>query len=134
MNWNVDNCPRCGKVFAKNFKSVCPSCLKEIEAEYGKCAAYLREHRGAAMQELSDATGVSIRQITNFIREGRISIADNPNMSYPCELCGAPVRDHTICTDCRNKLTRDINRMTSEEKQEAGNAQATFRISQRLKK
>ena len=67
---NLGNCPRCGKLYALNFRDVCSNCIKEIELEYQACVDYLREQKGANIQELSDATEVSIKQITRFIRGG----------------------------------------------------------------
>lgn len=108
---NLDNCPRCGKLFAKNFRDVCPSCLREIDNEYQLCADYLREFKGSIITEVSDATGVSIKQITKFIREGRISIINAPNMSYPCESCGTLIREHNLCDECRQRIDKDKQHM-----------------------
>ncbi|MCR2806740.1 TIGR03826 family flagellar region protein [Paenibacillus soyae] len=116
---NVDNCPRCGKIFAKNFRDVCPACMKDIDREYQLCADYLRENKGAIIHELSDATGVAIRQITKFIREGRISIVNAPNMSFPCESCGTLIRENHLCEDCRSRLTKDTRRMMEDESAKA---------------
>jgi len=104
------NCYRCGRLFAKAFRDLCPNCLKDIEAEYNKCMDYLRKERKASMSELSEATGVSIAQITKFIREGRISIADLPNMFLGCETCGATIREGNLCETCRRRLLGDLQK------------------------
>ncbi|RAP73940.1 TIGR03826 family flagellar region protein [Paenibacillus montanisoli] len=111
---NLGNCPRCGKLFAKNFRDVCPACIKEIDNEYTLCSDYLRKHKGAIITELSDATGVSIKQITKFIREGRISLVGAPNLMYPCEMCGILIRDNTKCESCRAKLLKEIYKATKQ--------------------
>lgn len=111
---NIANCPRCGKVYAKGFNEVCPACTKEIDKEYELCSNYLRENRGAAITELSDATGVSIRQITKFIREGRISMMDAPNMSYPCESCGILIQANNLCDNCRKRLLNASKNLFAE--------------------
>ncbi|MEK3883902.1 TIGR03826 family flagellar region protein [Paenibacillus sp. PL2-23] len=116
---NVENCPRCGKIFAKNFRDVCPACMKDIDREYQLCADYLRENKGAIIHELSDATGVAIRQITKFIREGRISIVNAPNMSFPCESCGTLIRENHLCEDCRIRLTKDTRKLMQDESAKA---------------
>lgn len=112
---NLGNCPRCGKLFANNFRDICPSCIKDIEQEYEKCLKYLREEKTATIQEVSEATGVSIKQITKFIKEGRITVADNPNMMYPCEVCGVLIRDNNMCDSCRSRLTRDLTAAARED-------------------
>ncbi|MCA1293999.1 flagellar protein [Paenibacillus sp. alder61] len=123
MALNVENCPRCGRLFAKNFKDICPVCIKDIEKEYEKCLEYLRQEKTATIQEVSDATEVSVRQITKFIKEGRISIANNPNMMYPCEVCGVLIREGNMCDGCRGRLTRDLTAAAREERKagEEGN-------------
>lgn len=108
---NLDNCPRCGKLFAKNFRDVCPVCIRDIDAEYLLCANYLREFKGSIITEVSDATGVSVKQITKFIREGRISIVNAHNMSYPCESCGTLIREHHLCDSCRQRIEKDKKQM-----------------------
>ncbi|WP_420539446.1 TIGR03826 family flagellar region protein [Paenibacillus polymyxa] len=111
---NLDNCPRCGKLFVKNVRGICQNCIKEIEVEYEHCVKHIRENKGIHMHELSEATGVSVKQITTFIREGRISIANAPNMTYPCEVCGIPIREGHMCDSCRTRLTKDLNQAIRE--------------------
>ncbi len=115
MGMNLGNCPRCGRLFANNFRDICPSCIKEIEEEYEKCLDFLREEKLATIQEVHEATGVSIRQITKFIKEGRISVANNPNMMYPCEVCGVLIRQGNMCDSCRTRLTRDLTAATRDD-------------------
>jgi flagellar operon protein (TIGR03826 family) len=111
MSLNISNCPRCGKLFAKGIHDVCFSCVKEIEHEYELCVEYLRENRGATIPEVSEATGVSVRQITKFIREGRISFVQAPNLVYPCEACGTPIRAGNLCDNCRQKFVKQAEQI-----------------------
>ncbi|EJW18415.1 flagellar protein [Paenibacillus alvei] len=117
----LSNCPRCGILFAKAFRDLCPNCLKQIEQEYERCVAYLREERQATMQELSEATEVSVRQITRFIKEGRISIYQAPNLTYDCEICHKPIREGNMCEPCRNRLVKEFTQTVvgAEETKEA---------------
>jgi flagellar operon protein (TIGR03826 family) len=137
MGMNVANCPRCGKIFVKGFNEVCTNCMKENEMQYEKCLKYLRENKGNTINELSEATEVTIRQITKFIREGRISIMNAPNMSYPCEVCGTLIRENPICDSCRSKLAKDVRNNSEDEtrKQEQAKqqGQVSFNIIDRLK-
>lgn len=114
MNMNIANCPRCGRIFAKGIRDVCANCVREIEKEYELCVEFLRENRGATINEVSEATGVSVRQITRFIREGRISFVDAPNLVYPCESCGKNIRQGNLCDDCRKKFTKQAQQIRDE--------------------
>lgn len=111
---NLDNCPRCGKLFAKGIREVCQVCTRDIDKEYELCANYLREFKGAIITELSDETGVSIKQITKFIREGRISMVNAPNLSYPCESCGTLIRESQLCDNCRARLQKVKQNMITD--------------------
>lgn len=139
---NVANCPRCGKIFVKGFAEVCPVCVKDIDQQYERCLKYLRENKGAAIQELSEVTEVSIKQITKFIREGRISLVNAPNMSYPCEVCGTLIRENKMCDLCRNKLVKDVRNNTEDERRKEElkeqlkkiEPKASYKIQERLEK
>ncbi|OBR63562.1 flagellar protein [Paenibacillus oryzae] len=113
---SLENCPRCGRLFNRSFRDVCPVCIRDIDKEYQLCADYLRENKGAIISELSEMTGVSIKQITKFVREGRISILNAPNMSYPCESCGTLIRESNLCEGCRTRLTKDTRKMIDDER------------------
>lgn len=139
MELRIANCPKCGKVFTKTFGDVCPECQKEVERQYELCAKYLRENRKATIHELSEDTGVSIPQITKFIREGRISLHDNPNLGYPCSTCGTIIRQGTVCKSCQESITREIAAVQEDDqikqriKQEESR-RAIYRIKEGKKK
>ena len=116
MAMNIANCPRCGKIFARGLRDICPACMKEVDEEYELCVKFLRENKGSTIHELSDATNVSVRQITRFIREGRISLFNAPNMSYPCEVCGLLIREGGMCDACRARLQSDVNKAKEHDR------------------
>lgn len=105
---NLGNCPRCGKLYVKGIREVCNNCFQDLENEFQRCLAYLKENRGVTIQLLADATETSIKQITRWIREGRISLLNAPNLMYPCETCGTLIRDGSLCPDCKARLGKDM--------------------------
>lgn len=139
MTLNIGNCSRCGRLYAKNnIHDVCASCVKEIDKQYEIVAKYLRENRGCTIGELSEATEVPVRQIVKFIREGRISIASMPNMSYPCESCGAEIREGHLCENCRKKLSKEVSNLAEDQKRKESmkhqENHASYNIKDRLQK
>jgi flagellar operon protein (TIGR03826 family) len=118
---NVTNCPRCGKIFMKIRQPVCPSCVKEIDKEYDKCYQFLRkkENRGCTVYELSEKTGVKVEYIKQFIREGRLSVDNTPNLSYPCDACGTPIRSGSYCASCQGERNKLANSLQGEVKRKA---------------
>ncbi|MCZ8514869.1 flagellar protein [Paenibacillus filicis] len=133
MSLNVDNCHRCGKVYLKNLHGMCPNCIKDIEAQYEKCLNYLRENRQCNIYDLSEATGVEVKQIIKFIREGRISIKNHANMSYDCEICGTPIKEHAICESCRTRLMKDKANMQEDEQRRKDQAEQENHVSFKIK-
>ncbi|WP_017810946.1 MULTISPECIES: TIGR03826 family flagellar region protein [Paenibacillus] len=128
---NLANCPQCGKLYVANLRGMCGNCIKDIDQQYERCNQYLRENRGTTITELSEAVDVSIKQISTFIREGRISIANAPNMGYACEVCGTPIRENNMCEPCRTRLTKDIRNAYQEDeapKDSKATSQGAYRI------
>ncbi|MBB6632596.1 TIGR03826 family flagellar region protein [Cohnella thailandensis] len=117
---DLANCPRCGRLFARHFRDICPNCSADLEKEYEACIEYLRKNKGATITVLSEDTGVSVKQITRFIKEGRISLYNAPNLSYPCEVCGVLIREGNMCDNCRNRLSKDVNNATSRDRNGLG--------------
>jgi len=116
VSLNVTNCPKCGRIMMKGPRSICPNCHQQIEDQYEKCLKYLREHRKCTLAELSEATEVSTTQITKFIREGRISVAEFEKLYYECELCGTSIREGHMCEKCRAKFVHDANGTTDGQR------------------
>lgn len=104
---------------------------------YTICAEYLRKNKGATIHELSEATEVSVPQITKFIREGRISLIGVPNLGYPCEVCGTPIRENNMCANCRARLLQDVNKnkgkLSKESDDTPTSSTASYRIMDRLR-
>lgn len=119
MNLNVANCPRCGRLFQKGMHNVCGACVKEEEDQFNACVTYIKDNRNCTINELSNETGVTIRQITKFIKDGRIFISDNPNMGYPCDSCGEIIRSGKLCSACSNRITQGIQKLQEEDQRKA---------------
>jgi len=85
MEGELVQCARCGKLFVRPPGSrtrYCPDCLREVEAEFRRVYDYLRRQRGrkASLREISEATEVSVRQIREFIFEGRLRLLEFPEL------------------------------------------------------
>ncbi|MGM0792315.1 TIGR03826 family flagellar region protein [Bacillus infantis] len=114
----LENCPYCDKVFVKNqFRDICNDCWKEEELKYETVYQYIRkrENRTATMQQVVDATGIEEALILKFIRTGKLKLAQFPNLGYPCDKCGAYIREGKLCLKCAKELREDISVMHAEE-------------------
>lgn len=99
---NLDNCLRCGDLFVLVSRQICPKCVKKVEQEFKICSQFLRnkQKRSSTIVEMSEKTGVSVTQITEFIREKRLLVDMAMNIEYPCEGCGQPIRSNRLCPTC----------------------------------
>ncbi|OUM98879.1 MAG: flagellar protein [Paenibacillaceae bacterium ZCTH02-B3] len=135
----LEYCPRCGKLFSRTVRDICYNCHQELEKQYERVVAYLKEHPGLTLNELAEATEVSAKQITRWVREGRISIAQAPNIVIACEVCGTPIREGTMCDSCRRRLAREVKRVqmpkpaAARKNEDAASRDDTYHITDRLR-
>lgn len=127
------NCPKCGELFMKGIRTVCQACYEEEEEQYETVYAFIRnkKNRSATMNEICEKTGVAEKTINRFVKEGRIRIADFPNLTYPCDSCGKPIREGKLCRDCRGNFQKSLDSYEQElefekRKQESVKAQTYF--------
>jgi len=108
---NLENCARCGEVFVLVTRNICPQCVKKVEQEFKICSQFLRkkENRSSTLTEMSEKTGVSVFQITEFIREKRLVIDATSKIEYPCEGCGQMIRSNRLCLSCTTYMNQELS-------------------------
>ena len=89
----------CGKLFNDTGHKVCMDCYDKLQEKEHEVVEYVREHRGAKIAEICEATKAPAGMIKKMIREGRFEQI-GVKMSYPCEKCGAPIVTGKICQSC----------------------------------
>ncbi|MFS0674199.1 TIGR03826 family flagellar region protein [Ornithinibacillus sp. 179-J 7C1 HS] len=114
----LSNCSRCGKVFVKSLRDVCPDCYKEEEAAFKKVYEFLKQqkNREATLIEVVEATGVEETLITKFIKENRLRTSMFPKLGYPCERCGSMISTGKLCTNCSSELKSELNHINQIHK------------------
>ncbi|MGH2319172.1 flagellar protein [Planococcus sp. SE5232] len=107
----LDNCRICGTLFLKDYTDYCLDCYKKIEQDFKVVNDFLRieSNRFADIQEISRGTTISVKQISDFIRDGRIYADDFPNLGYPCKRCGKVIKRQILCDDCYEEFSAEIN-------------------------
>ncbi|ANU12122.1 flagellar protein [Planococcus antarcticus DSM 14505] len=114
----LDNCRICGTLFLKDYTDYCLDCYKEIEEEFKLVNNFLKIecNRFADIQEVSESTTVSVKQIADFIRDGRIYAEDFPNLGYPCKHCGKVIKRQILCDDCFEDFSLEIDATMKNDK------------------
>ena len=108
----VRTCKSCGRMFNSVGRSpLCPSCTEKLEEKFQQVKKYVWEHRTATMQDISDNNDVSVKQSRQWVREERLSFADDSPVGLECEKCGATIKTGRFCENCKSKLGNDLTSM-----------------------
>lgn len=113
----LDNCPRCGRLYVRNLHGICDTCRKEEDKLFEKVYEFIRkrENRTATIMQIVDATGVPEDTIMRFVKEGRLRTSQFPNIGYRCERCGTLIQKGVLCQNCSSSLKSDLKQHTFEE-------------------
>lgn len=103
-------CVRCHRMFQyTGYGHVyCPECKKKDEEDFVRIRECIEEYGVASMIELSNMTGISVKRIKEYLREGRLEIPENSTVYIKCEKCGTNIRSGRFCAECAAKLSRDL--------------------------
>jgi hypothetical protein len=114
----LDNCIICGRLFLKDHSDSCLDCYLETEQDF-KCVAdflEIEQNRYATIEKVSECTKVSVKQITEFIRDGLIFSEDYPNLGYGCAHCDKLIKRQLLCNACFIQFSTEVNRTLKREK------------------
>lgn len=106
---DVRNCRTCGRLF--NYltgPSLCESCKAALEDKFEEVKEYVRDHRDAPINQVSEDCDVSVKQIKQWIREERLILTEGSGVYIECESCGAPIRTGRFCESCKNRIAGDL--------------------------
>jgi len=111
MEGKLRNCLRCGKLFMYTGQRICRDCLRKENEQFDLVKDYIHQNPEANIMQVSKDTGVPIARITEFLREGRLHLAERSgNLSIECEICGARISHGRLCDKCARKLERETDR------------------------
>jgi len=109
------NCDICGKLFLYNgSNSICPDCFNNEEKDFELVKDYLWDHPKASLTQVCEETGVKESKVLKYLREGRISLADDSDIKANCEICGVAIAYGRICTNCAKQLQNAAQGSTSK--------------------
>jgi len=110
---DVRNCARCGKIF--NYitgQPICMDCKKELEKKFAEVKQYLRENPRSSIHDVAEANQVDNRQIKQWIREERITFAEDSLVGIECEHCGTQIRTGRFCAKCKSEMAGNLGSFT----------------------
>lgn len=115
-------CKLCGGLFY--YKGLgygyCDRCTKIDDEMFHKVKDYIWEHPGASVEEVSRHVNVSVKQVYNYLKDGRLEIPDGSPIYLKCENCSADIRYGRFCPDCATHLHKKLSSITEAELCEIG--------------
>ena len=137
----VRNCRTCGKLFnyLGSGKPICAACSAALEEKFYQVKEYIREHKDAGVNEVSEENDVSVSQIKQWIREERLAFSESSQVGIECEKCGAPILTGRFCKACKGSITDSLQSAYAqpkakpvEEKQNTVNKKGQVRFMDRI--
>lgn len=104
----LDNCARCGKLFNRLSRPICPDCAREEERQVGVVMDFLKDNPSATIEEISQSTGVDSQIILRLIRDYRLRATGGYSVPRNCKACGAPIDAGQYCGHCLRKFSQAL--------------------------
>ena len=100
-------CKKCGGnvLIVNDGEYKCEECGEIYYDDYGKIKKYMENNKGATIQEIVQATGVSRRSIKELLSNCKLEIVQPSNAYIKCNVCGAMLTCGSICNRCGNNMT-----------------------------
>lgn len=104
------NCKECGTLFNKISTEICNKCLDIEEEEYQGVRKYLEENPDALIDDVVEATGISVEKIRKFLEEGRLTETKFVIESdIVCQVCGRAISTGNLCKFCAKKVAQGLS-------------------------
>lgn len=105
----LSNCKRCGSVFSRVNRPICPDCIKKEDAMLDQATQWVRENPGRTINAMSEDTGIEKRLILQWVRQKLITLSEKTD-GLVCKRCGEEVSSGTLCDRCKLVLSHDVGR------------------------
>ncbi len=115
-------CVRCGRMFTYlGFGHYyCPLCKERDMEDFAKVKDYIYNHGTAPALEVSEQTGVGLKIIEQYLREGRLEIPENSPIFIKCEKCATNIRSGRLCPNCATSLSNAMRMQMNFDDEQIG--------------
>lgn len=113
----------------KTVSDLCPHCVAEEDKDFKTVKDLIMDSKQLfSVDELHELTGVSMKRIIKFIRQGRLQFA-NLQMVLTCENCGEPIEEGRFCNACKAKMLHGLQGEPASEPEEPQERRSSSRNS-----
>ena len=101
----VNACRRCHNLFESNcIEEICPSCKQIMDRKFTVVKQFVREHKRAGLDEVSESCAVPVSQLLKWVREERLYFDQDSRVALPCLNCGQLIQTGEYCQKCHVKM------------------------------
>ena len=101
----IATCRSCGKIFNHiRGQLICPTCQKELDGKFKDVKKFIYDNPHSSIPDITKACGVSTAQVNRWIREERLTFAEDSPIVIECESCGAGIKTGRFCERCKASL------------------------------
>ncbi|MBO4374893.1 MAG: hypothetical protein J5829_07275 [Lachnospiraceae bacterium] len=104
-------CRKCNRIFDSlyGFSSVCPQCAYQDEEDFKRVKSFVWDHPGVTIDEVSEICGVTPKDVREWLREERLSLADGTVADVlTCMVCGKPILKGRFCDKCKAEVAAQV--------------------------
>ncbi len=94
---------------------------------------FVRDNPSSSIDQVHEATEVPKERILQFLREGRIDVAEWVAAEYPCERCGRDITKGRYCERCAEELKSSLRSLAAELKTGRDKSGSGYHIDERSK-
>ncbi len=109
----LKNCRRCGRMFEKVFRDICPSCIGKEQEIVRILREYLNKNKLATIFDVVKDTDIALNTIIDLIDAGVLILVEFPNITIECQRCGTPTQVGRYCAKCKDELIRELANATN---------------------
>lgn len=116
----MTNCPRCGKIFSKMSNPICDDCVKAEEEIFQMIKKYLDDNPNNTLEQVSEETGISVRKILKYLKDGRLETTKGMGKALKCEQCGRPITRGKFCDACVININQSVTELFDQSSRQKG--------------
>lgn len=103
-------CRRCRALFNYIHGDVlCPKCKEGEEKDFKVVRKFLRQYPKSTIHQTVNETGVNVKLINKFLRDGRLEISDDSPIGIDCSRCGQMIKSGMYCPSCAAEVQQELN-------------------------
>ena len=115
----VKSCRRCRALFHHVVgPTLCEKCKRKDEDDFQKVKDYLYDNPGASMTQVCTDVDVTVRQVQQYLRDGRLTVAKDSPLGIECERCKVRISTGRYCEECTAAMTNQFSATTKGMKKD----------------